>query len=174
MLYHEYLKKKKRVLHQFLHSNINARCVNVCNNTVETLEKCNVRVLPTSRINPEGLTSVFARGNAGRFFLARKGGRLSRTGFVVVHLGTGQDGIRRRSRVCSLVSFRRCCPPSSSPSTRKYGILLSPSHEVTYRDARCFTTWAKLSHQVVTRTPFPSPILSFATPPLSPRAPSPD
>lgn len=41
---------------------INTRCVNICNNAVQTLRKC--RVLSTFRINPEGLTSVFARGNA--------------------------------------------------------------------------------------------------------------
>lgn len=63
----------------------------------------------------------------------------------------------RRSRVCPLVSSLPYLPLALYPSrtytySRRHGFL-SPSHEVTYRDARCFTTWVKLSHQVVTRTP---------------------
>ena len=77
--------------------------------------------------------------------------------------GTEQGGIQGGRVSGPLVSFRF---HPLTPIHEEARILLSPSHEVTYRDARCFTTWAKLSHQVVTRTlPFPS--LPFFFPSLA-------
>lgn len=116
-------------------------------------------LLAAPSTSAEEFTGVFARKNALRF-LARNGRmppltqRERRVLYDRRRAPQEQDTGRypRWSRVWPL----NLVPPSSlsRPSLHLQGarIRLSPSHEVTYRDARCFTTWTKLSHQVVTRT----------------------